>query len=82
MPLAPSILSVKHLLAQLNVMNSEMPSKVEDLPLTSLLTAFADLQWIVKLSTEESYETNSQFFLDKKIEALVSLIFTLLLLVK
>ena len=40
-----------------------------------------DLQWIVKLSTEEGYETNSQFFLDKKIEALVSLIFILLLLV-
>ncbi len=35
----------------------------------------------MKLSTEEGYETNSQFFLDKKIEALVSLIFTLLLLV-
>eukprot|EP01126_Amoeba_proteus_P016472 TRINITY_DN1762_c0_g2_i1.p1 TRINITY_DN1762_c0_g2~~TRINITY_DN1762_c0_g2_i1.p1 ORF type:complete len:203 (-),score=43.45 TRINITY_DN1762_c0_g2_i1:91-699(-) len=41
--------------------------------------AFKDLQWIIKLSTEEGYETNSQFFLDKKIEALVSLIFVLLL---
>jgi len=42
--------------------------------------AFKDLQWIVKLATEEAHESNSQFFVDKKTEALVSLVLILLLL--
>jgi len=42
--------------------------------------AFKDLQWIIKLATEEAHESTSQFFADKKIEALVSLVLVLLLL--
>uniref|UniRef100_A0A6B2LB80 Uncharacterized protein n=1 Tax=Arcella intermedia TaxID=1963864 RepID=A0A6B2LB80_9EUKA len=42
--------------------------------------SFKDLQWIVKLATEQAHESTSQFFQDKKIEALVSLVLILLLL--
>jgi len=42
--------------------------------------AFKDLQWIIKLATEESHESTSQFFFDKKTEGLVSLVLLLLLL--
>jgi len=41
--------------------------------------SFKDLQWIIKLATEEAHESTSQFFSDKKIEALVSLVLILLL---
>jgi len=42
--------------------------------------AFKDLQMIIKLSTEEAHESNSLFFKDKKIDALVSSIMISLLL--
>jgi len=40
----------------------------------------SDLQCIIKVSTEEGYETHSQFFVDKKLEAYISLVLILLLM--
>lgn len=43
------------------------------------MDSFKDLQCIIKVSTEEGYETHSQFFVDKKLEAYVSLVLIMLL---
>lgn len=42
--------------------------------------SFRDLQCIVKVATEEGYETQSQFFVDKKLEAYISLVLIMLLM--
>lgn len=60
--------------------NSLMESFACSIEYGGFQDGFQDLQWIIKLSTEEAHENQSQFFLDKKVDAFVSLVLVLLMM--